>query len=80
MKHIIEILFKQLMAISAKEKELLINEKNCKKLSQYHYFDVFTFPFITFNTEFIPQAYNYGRNFPRSGIMFLVPAVFNLIL
>jgi len=69
MKNISTISFKQRITIYAKLIQLhkVIAER--KKVAFFYCFNIFTPLFITFNTEFIPQTYNYGKNYPRSGIL-----------
>jgi hypothetical protein len=41
--------------------------KKRKKNANFHCFDLISSPKIISNAEFVPQSYNYGMNYPRSG-------------
>ena len=69
MNNIIKILFK-LTTVFVKLIQKHTVAIKCKKIATFYCFDIFTSLFITLNSKFIPQTYNYGKNYPRSGIRF----------
>ena len=68
MKNTVIILLKRFLTNFVKFRILLSVMGKCKNFADFHCFDIFTPHFIKINTEFIPSTYNYGKNYPRSGI------------
>ena len=68
MKNTFIILLKRFLTNFVEFRILLLVVKKRRKRADFRCFDIFTPHSIKVNTEFIPSTYNYGKNYPRSGV------------